>query len=55
MRKKSQSNVVNVADKARIEQIRKSGERLIKISSTIWLCARQMIPLRGHDENTESV
>ena len=55
IREKPQSNAVNVADKARIEQIRKSRERLVKISSTIWLCALQMIPLRDHDENTESI
>lgn len=55
IRKKSKSNVVNVIDKARAEQIRKNRERLIKISSTIQLCARQMIALRGHDEHAESV
>lgn len=55
IREKSKSNVINLVDKARVEQIRKNRERLIKISSTIWLCARQMIALRGHDEHAESV
>lgn len=55
LREKSKLNVIDVVDKGRIEQIRKNRERLVKIASTIFLCARQMIPLRGHFENEESV
>ncbi|CAF1268253.1 unnamed protein product [Rotaria sordida] len=54
LREKSKLNVVNVADKGRMEQIRKNRERLVKIASTIFLCGRQMIPLRGHFEYEES-
>ena len=53
MREKSQSTVINLVDKGRMEQIRKNRERLIKIPSTIFLCGRQMIPLRGHEEHAE--
>ena len=55
LREKSKLNVINVADKGRVEQIRKNRERLMKIASTIFLCGRQMIPLRGHFEDEESV
>jgi len=50
-RKQSQSNVINILDKGRIEQIRKNRERLTKIASTLLLCSRQGIGIRGHDES----
>lgn len=50
-REQSQSNVINVLDKGRIEQIRKNRERLTKIASTLLLCSRQCIGIRGHDES----
>ncbi|CAF4003689.1 unnamed protein product [Rotaria sordida] len=46
VREKSQLSVVNVIEHGRIEQIRKNRNHLIKISSVILLCARQMISLR---------
>ena len=55
LREKSGSSVVNLVDRGRNEQIRKNRSRLMKISSTILLCGRQMIPIRGHEEHTESV
>ncbi|CAF1388545.1 unnamed protein product [Rotaria sordida] len=55
VREKSQLSVVNVIEHGRIEQIRKNRNHLIKISSVILLCARQMISLRGHDKHEESV
>ncbi len=55
LREKTGSTVVNVIDRGRNEQIRKNRNRLIKISSTILLCGRQMIPLRGHEEHRELV
>jgi hypothetical protein len=54
-REKSGLSVIHVADKGRDVQIRKNRNRLIKISSAILLCGRQMIPLRGHEEHAESV
>jgi len=54
-REKAGSTVANVIDKGRKEQIRKNRSQLTKISSTILLCSRQMIPLRGHDEDLELV
>jgi hypothetical protein len=55
LREKTGSTVLNVADRGRNEQIRKNRDRLIKIASTILLCGRQMISLRGHEEHRESV
>ncbi len=55
LRKKSKLNVIDIVDKRRIERIRENRERLVKVASTIFLCGRQMIPLRGHFENEESV
>ena len=54
-REKSKSTVMNIIDKGRLEQIRKNRERLIKIASTIFLCGRQLISLRGHEEHSQSV
>ncbi|CAF1470107.1 unnamed protein product [Adineta steineri] len=53
-REQSKLNVLNIVDQGRLEQIRKNRERLIKIASTILLCGRQMISLRGHQEDDES-
>ncbi|CAF1415793.1 unnamed protein product [Adineta ricciae] len=35
----------------RVEIIKKNRQRLTKIASTVLLCSRQSIALRGHDEN----
>ncbi|CAF1302516.1 unnamed protein product [Rotaria sordida] len=53
-RKQSQSNVINMIDKGRIEQIRRNRLRLIKIASALLLCSRQAIGIRGHDERESS-
>jgi hypothetical protein len=54
-REKSKVTVVNVIEKGRVEKVQKNRERLIKIGSAILLCGRQMISLRGHEENPELV
>ena len=54
MREKLNLTPVDVIKKGRAEQIRKNRNRLIKISSTLLLCARQMIAIRGHEEHSES-
>ncbi|CAF3192960.1 unnamed protein product, partial [Rotaria sp. Silwood2] len=54
-RKQSQSNVINMIDKGRIEQIRRNRLRLIKIASALLLCSRQAIGIRGHDESESSL
>ena len=45
--------VLNVIDKSRVQLIRHNREKLIKISTTVLLCAKQMIALRGHNEEIE--
>lgn len=52
-RRKSNTSVINVLEKSRAEQILHNRSKLIKISSTILLCAKQLIALRGHDESIE--
>ncbi|CAF3969951.1 unnamed protein product, partial [Rotaria sordida] len=54
LRTSTETTVLNVIDKGRIELIRKNRQRLTKIASTILLCSRQLISLRGHDENDMS-
>ena len=51
LRTTTQTTVINTIDKGRIELIRKNRQRLTKIASTVLLCARQSIALRGHEEN----
>lgn len=51
LRTSTQTTVINVLDKARVESIQKNRQRLSKIASAILLCSRQLIPLRGHEEN----
>jgi len=51
VRTNTQATVINVIDKGRIEIIRKNRQRLTKIASTVLLCSRQSIALRGHNEN----
>jgi hypothetical protein len=51
LRANTQTTVVNVIDKSRVELIRKNRQHLTKIASAILLCSRQLIPLRGHDES----
>lgn len=51
LRTSTETTIINVIDKGRIELIRKNRERLTKIASTILLCSRQLISLRGHDES----
>ncbi|CAF1398486.1 unnamed protein product [Rotaria sordida] len=50
-RKQSQSNVINMIAKGRIEQIRRNRLRLTKIASALLLCSRQAIGIRGHDKS----
>jgi Domain of unknown function (DUF4371) len=50
---RSGTTVVNILEKSRAESIRQNRQQLIKISATVLLCARQMIALRGHDEDNE--
>ncbi|CAF3385987.1 unnamed protein product [Rotaria socialis] len=52
--KKSNTSVLCILDKSRAEQIRINRSKLIKISSAILLCARQLIALRGHNETINS-
>jgi hypothetical protein len=44
------TTVLQVMDKSRNELIKHNREKLIKIASTLHLCARQMIAIRGHEE-----
>ncbi|CAF0853494.1 unnamed protein product [Didymodactylos carnosus] len=53
-RQKSNTSVINVLEKQRAEQILYNRSKLIKISSAILLCAKQLIALRGHDERIDS-
>ncbi|CAF3597866.1 unnamed protein product [Rotaria sp. Silwood1] len=53
-REKSNASVINVLEKPRAEQILHNRSKLIKISSAILLCVKQLIALRGHDESTDS-
>ncbi|CAF3478552.1 unnamed protein product [Rotaria socialis] len=53
-RLQSNTSVINLLDKSRTELIKQNRAKLMKICSTILLCARQMIALRGHVENEES-
>ena len=50
-REKSQASVINVIEKSRVESIRRNRQRLTKIASALLLCSRQLISLRGHNEN----
>ena len=52
-RRKSGTSVINVLEKSHAEQILYNRNKLIKISSAILLCAKQMIALRGHDESNK--
>lgn len=54
-RSTNQTTVLDVLDRGRIEQIHKNRQRLLKIASALLFCARQMISIRGHDENERSV
>ena len=50
-RTSSATTVLQVIDKSRNELIKRNREKLIKITSTLSLCAGQMIAIRGHEEN----
>ena len=52
-RLQSNASVINLLDKSRTELIKENRAKLVKICSTILPCARQMITLRGHEENEE--
>ncbi|CAF4685019.1 unnamed protein product, partial [Rotaria magnacalcarata] len=47
----TETTIMNVIDKSRVELIKKNRQRLVKIASTVLLCARQLISLRGNDES----
>ena len=49
-RTSSATTVLQVMDKSRNELIKRNREKLIKIVSTLHLCGRQMIAIRGHEE-----
>lgn len=51
LRQELQLSVVNSLDTGRSLLVRRNRDRLIKIASTLLLLAKQMIELRGHDEN----
>ncbi|CAF4677174.1 unnamed protein product [Rotaria sp. Silwood2] len=53
-RLQSNASIINLLDKSRAELIKENRAKLMKICSTVLLCARQMIALRGHEENGES-
>lgn len=50
-RANSRTSIINVLDRGRTVQIQKNRQRLMKIASGLLFCSRQMISLRGHDEN----
>ena len=50
-RTSSATTVLQVMDKSRNALIKRNREKLIKIASTLHLCARQMIAIRGHEED----
>jgi hypothetical protein len=54
-RQKTNSNVLHKLDSSRSIKIQRNRDRLIKISSTLHLMARQMISFRGHDESEKYV
>ena len=43
-------SINNLLETSRVQQVKRNRERLSKIASTVLLCARQMIALRGHIE-----
>jgi len=47
----SSTTVLQVMDKSRNELVKRNREKLIKIASKLHLCARQMIAIRGHEED----
>ncbi|CAF0967838.1 unnamed protein product [Rotaria sp. Silwood1] len=51
LRQQLQLSVINSLDNSRSILVRRNRDRLIKISSTLLLLARQMIAFRGHQEN----
>ncbi|CAF1216123.1 unnamed protein product [Rotaria sordida] len=51
---KTNQTVIDILDSGRIQHIRQNRTRLIKIASLLLLCCRQMIPIRGHNENENS-
>ncbi|CAF4117090.1 unnamed protein product [Rotaria sordida] len=51
---KTNQTVIDILDSGRIQHIRQNRTRLIKIASLLFLCCRQMIPIRGHNENENS-
>ncbi|CAF2115220.1 unnamed protein product [Rotaria magnacalcarata] len=54
LRSNNQASVIDVLEIGRSQKVKRNRERLSKIASTILLCAKQMIPLRGHRENETS-
>ncbi len=46
----SSTTVIQVMDKSRSDLVKRNRKKLIKIASTLHLCARQMIAIRGHEE-----
>lgn len=45
------ASVGQVINRAHIEEVKNNRQKLVRIVSALNLCARQMIALRGHDEN----
>jgi hypothetical protein len=50
-RSNTNRTVVDILDSSRSQQVKRNREKISKIASAILLCARQMIALRGHNEN----
>ncbi|CAF1366267.1 unnamed protein product [Rotaria sordida] len=54
LRYNTQTSVINILDTGRSQQIKRNRDRISKIASTVLLCSRQMIALRGHCEDETS-
>ncbi|CAF4495809.1 unnamed protein product [Rotaria sp. Silwood2] len=52
---KTKQTVIDILDSGRAQHIRRNRDRLIKIASLLLLCSRQMIAIRGHNENEDSL
>ena len=50
---KTKRTVINILNSGRVQHIRRTRGRLIKIASLLLLCSRQMITIRGHNESKE--
>lgn len=49
------SNIVNILDQSRLENVNKARKALLPIVKTVLFCGRQGLALRGHDESGDIV